>query len=755
MEDKIYEWFKTKNFKPVTLKELIRVFNINENNIDDFINALFELEKKGKLIGNNEDRSYQLMPEEYIYVPGKVELSNSGNLFSGYKNGNKIIIRNKFDSKNNIHVKKDDYVLIKPIPSSKNKRLFNGEVVHVVKKMNYNQNGFFYRSVLMKDNSYSLDYILYNGEKYYIDNDKLNGAYVGDEVSIYMEFKDNKFVAKVVNIIKRKTLCHLYYVDKNLNVYTYNTTLKKVSIEDLPNDILPDTLIVAEEKNNKLFFVKRINQDDELKKDIEILAYEHGIPFEFSSECLAEVDKLNGYIPKLEIESRLDLRDLITFTIDGIKAKDFDDAVSVIKTDNGYRLYVSIADVTYYVKPGTATFNEALNRGISFYPPGFAIHMLPEKLSNDICSLNPHEDKLTKTVVIDISSDGKILEYYLANSIINSNMRMNYDDVNKILNHLETKKEYKQYESNLFIMQELNELLEQRRQKRGYINLENDEIDFAFSDDGNIQDIYNRTRDKAEMLIENFMLLGNEVTTNFVYNMAQAYIYRNHEAPNIDKLAKIKKNLQKRNYKLVSFKNINSPLAFQRKIKKLYEGKTDSEKKEINKIILKGLNRAEYSSINIGHFGLALNIYGTFTSPIRKISDLLNHLVIGYIIDGNIEGLRWCRQNYDNLAKLATIKQIEADKFEQEINSLAIKRYLIKNIDNIYNGLVTLINNDRIFIKIKGTITGIIPRKGNENLSTGDIIYVKVVDIDEKKNEIYFENVLEKGIDEVDKHKRK
>lgn len=755
MEDEIYEWFKTKNFKPVTLKELIRVFNINEKNMDNFIDMLFELEKKGKIIGNNIDHSYQLMPEEYIYVPGKVELSNSGNLFSNYKNGSKIIIRNKFDSKKNSHVKKDDYVLINPTKSEKNKRLYNGEVVHIVKKMNINPNGFFYRSTIMKDNSYSLNYILYNGQKYYIDNDKLNGAYTGDDVSIYLSFVDNKYVAKVVNIIKRKSNCHLYYVDNDLNVFTYNTTIKKVNLEDLPHNITRETLIVAEEKNGKLYFVKEINHNNELENDIEMMAYEHGIPFEFSADCLNEADKLNGNISDSEIKTRLDLRDLVTFTIDGKKAKDFDDAVSVIRNDNGYRLFVSIADVSYYVKPDSEIFLEALNRGTSIYPPGFVIPMLPEKLSNDICSLNPHEDKLTKTCVIDISSDGKVLDYFVENSIINSNMRMNYSDVNTILNCHGLPKDYKLYVDNLFLMQELAEILETRRQKRGYINLENEEIDFDFSDDGNIQDIYNRKRDKAEILIENFMLLANEATTSFVYNMAQAYIYRNHEAPNIDRLEKIKKNLQKKNYKLVSFRNANNPRIFQSQIKKILKGKSDSEKKEINKIVLQGLNRAEYSSINIGHFGLALNIYGTFTSPIRKISDLLNHIVIGYIIDGNIDGLKWCKENYDNFAKLATIKQIEADKFEQEIDALAVRKYLIKHIDNVYNGLVTLVNRDHIFIKIKGTITGIIPRKGNEHLSTGDIINVKVIGVDDKKNIIYFDNSFEKGIDENDKHKRK
>ena len=756
MEKDVYEYFKIHNYKPIKLSELIKVFDIDDSNIDDFANLLFDMEKRGLIIGNDVDRTYQLMPKEYIYVNGQVELSNNGNLFCQYKNGCRIMIRSKFDHKKNQNVNPGDYVLVEPIKSDSHQKTYNGQVVRIINKMNYTQDGFFYRAILMRNSAYSRNYVRFNNYEYEIPNEDLNCAYTGDQVSLYLYEKNGQHRAKVISIIKRKSDMHLYYIDDNGVITTCGTSKMEVNVTGLPNKICNDSYIICREDGDKLYFVKEVNDTNEIKQEVEIKTYENGIPYQFPPEVLKEANELKPDIEN-ELSTRMDLRNIKTFTIDPKSAKDLDDAVSIVKdeSDNSIILIIHIADVTHYVKPESFMFQEACNRGQSIYPPGTVIPMYPEKISNDLCSLNPNNDKLAKSIFIKIK-DGKIIGTDIKRTVINSNKKMNYDDVNKTMEKIDIPSDYIPYIDDINAMEYIGLILQQRRINRGYIDLNADEIEFIYDDNDNIIDIKSRKKGKAELFIENCALLANEIVTNIATEFDLPFAFRNHEAPSEDQLGKIGDKLKELNIRVPSLQNANRPEVFQARIRKIYDGKSEEEIKLINKEILCCMNRATYSDYNIGHFALAYPQYGTFTSPIRKLSDTTNHLTMDVYLDNNEQLKEWLSKHIEDITCICTEKQLRAEEFEDEINAVAIKKFLLNHFDDEYRGLVTDTDNNFVSVKIKGFIMGTIPQKGlGIKLNPGDIISVKVNKI-EKDNTIKLKYIeFLKGNDKNDKHKRR
>ena len=358
---------------------------------------------------------------------------------------------------------------------------------------------------------------------------------------------------------------------------------------------------------------------------ISSLLINHGIEEKFSNEVLKEVDKIDENIQK-EIYNRKDLRHLDIITIDGEDAKDLDDAVYVEKTDIGYKLYVSIADVSYYVEEDTALDNEAFKRGNSIYLVDRVIPMLPRKLSNNLCSLNPNEDKLTFTVEIDFDSKGKVIKNDFYKSIIKSKYRMTYTNVNKILEEDENLiKEYKSIVSMLKNMLELSHIIRGVKKRRGSIDFELPEIKVILDEDKLVKDIELRSRGEAERLIEDFMVSANEVVAEKLHWEEIPSIYRVHEDPDKAKIQALNETLVKFGYSLKNIEEMH-PGKFQTIIDKttgLPEGYL------IHKLILRSMQRARYFNKNLGHFGLSSKFYLHFTSPIRRYSDLIVHRMLG------------------------------------------------------------------------------------------------------------------------------
>lgn len=435
---------------------------------------------------------------------------------------------------------------------------------------------------------------------------------------------------------------------------------------------------------------------------ISSLLINHGIEEKFSNEVLKEVDKIDENIQKASY-NRKDLRHLDIITIDGEDAKDLDDAVYVEKTDVGYKLYVSIADVSYYVKEDTALDNEAFKRGNSIYLVDRVIPMLPRKLSNNLCSLNPNEDKLTFTVEIDFDFKGKVIKNDFYKSIIKSKYRMTYTNVNKILEEDENLiKEYKSIVSMLKNMLELSHIIRGVKKRRGSIDFELPEIKVILDEDKLVKDIELRSRGEAERLIEDFMVSANEVVAEKLHWEEIPSIYRVHEDPDKAKIQALNETLVKFGYSLKNIEEMH-PGKFQTIIDKttgLPEGYL------IHKLILRSMQRARYFNKNLGHFGLSSKFYLHFTSPIRRYSDLIVHRMLGKSIEKFMSSKE--KEKYGaNLEVISSaISRTErvADKLEEESVKIKLIEYMQDKIGNVFIARLSGMNKNKIFMELENHI---------------------------------------------------
>ena len=370
--------------------------------------------------------------------------------------------------------------------------------------------------------------------------------------------------------------------------------------------------------------------------DLEIIIRKHHLLHRFPEAVLAqaeaihqqETDKLGG---------REDLRGRLTITIDGETARDFDDAVSLDELPNGRLLLgVHIADVSYYVREGSALDEEAMQRGTSVYFPERAIPMLPEKLSNDICSLKPQVDRLTMSALIELQRNGRVVDYRLTPSVIHSRERMTYTAVNEIITNPEgeTARAYAHVKEMLLKMHELTLLLIKRREERGAIDFDLPEAELWFNDEGQIGGIARSERNIAHRLIEEFMLLANETVASHLESLNVPLLYRIHEEPNPEKIEEFAEIAASFGHKF----SMHGPIpqrGFQQLAREI-QGKP--EERMLSYLMLRSMQRARYAPQNEGHFGLAMKTYTHFTSPIRRYPDLIVHRILREVIDQGMKG---------------------------------------------------------------------------------------------------------------------
>ena len=435
---------------------------------------------------------------------------------------------------------------------------------------------------------------------------------------------------------------------------------------------------------------------------ISALLINNGIQEKFPNEVIKETDKINDDFSE-ELEKRRDLRHLDIITIDGSDAKDLDDAVYVEKTDTGYRLFVSIADVSYYVKSGSELDREALKRGNSIYLVDRVIPMLPRKLSNNLCSLNPDEDKLTFTVEIEFDSNGKVVKNDFYKSVIKSKYRMTYSGVNKILEGDEKLiKEYSGIYEMLKNMLFLSKSLRHIKKRRGSIDFELPEIKVILDENKLVKDIELRSRGEAERIIEDFMVAANEVVAEKLFWEEIPAIYRVHEDPDKAKIAALNETLVKFGYHLKNLEEMH-PGKFQTIIDRttgLPEGYL------IHKLILRAMQRARYANKNLGHFGLASKYYLHFTSPIRRYSDLVVHRMLDKSITKFMKEKekQSYSENLDTVASIISKTERVADKLEEDSVKIKLIEYMQDKIGNIYIARLSGMNKNKVFMELENHI---------------------------------------------------
>lgn len=477
--------------------------------------------------------------------------------------------------------------------------------------------------------------------------------------------------------------------------------------------------------------IKIIGHKNDPGVDILSICYKYGINDVFSDEVMEEVDAIPNEVLPDEYAGRRDLRDKMIFTIDGDDTKDIDDAISIQKLENGnYLLGVHIADVSYYVKENSKLDDEAYERGTSVYLADRVIPMLPHKLSNGICSLNPNVDRLTISCEMEIDNEGNVCTYDIFESVINSKKQMTYKKVNKFLEENIIEEGYEEFTDALSMMAELAGILRKNKEKRGYINFDIHESKIIVNEDGEAIDVKLRERGIGENLIEDFMIVANETVATAIYFMELPFIYRVHGEPNEEKINNFIRFVNTLGYHIIGkFKDIH-PKSMQNILEQLRDKK---EFPILSSLLLRSMQKAVYDKNNIGHYGLASKCYTHFTSPIRRYPDTTVHrLIRKYLFKHQIDT---DTINYwDNKLSVLSlhVSKCEQDAIgcEREVDDMKKAEYMMKHIGEKFDGVISSVMSFGLFVELPNLIEGLI----------------KIDDLNDDKYIYDEENMLLKGI---------
>ena len=413
-----------------------------------------------------------------------------------------------------------------------------------------------------------------------------------------------------------------------------------------------------------------------------------------------------------DLSGRRDLRNQVIFTIDGDDTKDIDDAISINKLPNGHFLLgVHIADVSYYVKEGSPLDNEAMDRGTSVYLVDRVIPMLPHELSNGICSLNPNEDRLAVSCVMEFDDNGKQLNYEIFPSVIRSRIQMTYKKVNSILEKNEVPEGYQEYVEDLKMMEELACILRKYKVKRGYIDFNIDEAKILVDEKCVPYDVVLRERGKGEKLIEDFMIAANECVASHIYFMNLPFIYRVHEYPMEEKIRSFLGFVSGLGYHITGDVKDMHPTTLQRILKQLED---KPEYKILSSLLLRSMQKAVYKPENLGHYGLASDCYTHFTSPIRRYPDTTVHrLLHTYLFDGKIDMAtihKW-EEKLVYIAEHSSERERASVDCEREVDDMKMAQYMEKHIGEEFEGMISSITSFGMFVELDNLIEGLVPIK--------------------------------------------
>ncbi|WP_252505108.1 ribonuclease R [Sporosarcina sp. Marseille-Q4943] len=445
--------------------------------------------------------------------------------------------------------------------------------------------------------------------------------------------------------------------------------------------------------------------------DILSIIHKHGIEVEFPQEVMDQANKTPDEVQEKDLFKRRDLREDLVITIDGADAKDLDDAISLVKNDNGtYTLSVHIADVSYYVRENTPLDDEAYDRATSVYLTDRVIPMLPHKLSNGICSLNPHVDRLTMSCEMTIDGNGKVIDHEIFESVIQSKERMTYTDVYKIIEEKdeELMKKYEHIVPMLNDMAELASILRQKRIDRGAIDFDFKESKVIVDEQGWPTDIVLRDRTAAERLIEEFMLAANETVAEHFHWLQVPFLYRIHEDPKAEKLQRFFEFLTNFGIVVKGTGNKVHPRALQEIVESI-EGMP--EETVISTMLLRSMQQAKYFEESLGHFGLSADFYTHFTSPIRRYPDLIVHrLIRTYLINKDVssETIAHWNANMSEIAQHTSERERRAVDAERDTDALKKAQFMLDKIGEEFDGVISSVTNFGMFVELENTVEGLV-----------------------------------------------
>ena len=601
---------------------------------------------------------------------------------------------------------------------------------YTVYRSNKDKYMLFENSHLLKGrlsvNKKGFGFVIVDGrdEDIYIDAKNINGA-LNNDLVVVEELKGQngkKTEGRVVKVLKKENNLivgeykiidgnpHFIPDDKKLKM---EIILDNKDLDDLVDGHKIQVSIVKEMGKYKYLgeVVKIIGHKNDPGVDILSIIYDHGINDTFTDEVMEEVNALPSEVLDSDRKGRKDLTDMTIFTIDGDDTKDIDDAISISKKGENYILGVHIADVSYYVKEGTALYKEAYSRGTSVYLVDRVVPMLPHKLSNGICSLNPNVDRLAISCIMEITPNGKIVSHDIFESVIRSRIQMTYKKVNKILNDEETPEGYEPFKDDLKLMWELAKILRKEKLARGYLDFDVDEPKILVDENCKPYDVVLRERGKGENMIEDFMIAANETVAEHVFYMGLPFVYRVHEVPDNEKVEEFLNSISMLGYHVVGDRNFVYP----KSMKKILDQLRDKEGFEIlSTLLLRCMKKAVYKPENLGHYGLASKCYTHFTSPIRRFPDTTVHnLLRKYIFnepnDKELNRLiEYWEENLPALCDHASEKERDSIDCERDVESMKMAEYMESHIGEEYDGTISSVMNFGLFVQLDNMIEGLV-----------------------------------------------
>lgn len=455
--------------------------------------------------------------------------------------------------------------------------------------------------------------------------------------------------------------------------------------------------------------IEILGKPGECGVDVLCVAKSYELPMEFPEKVAKQAERIKETLNEGDFYGREDLRDVVMVTIDGEDAKDLDDAVSLTKDEEFYHLGVHIADVSNYVQYNSALDKEALKRGTSVYLADRVIPMLPQKLSNGICSLNAGEDRLALSCLMDIDKKGRVVSHRIVESVIHVKERMSYTDVKKILlqEDEELAKCYEELLPMFFQMKELSELLRNRRKKRGAIDFDFPESKLVLDERGKVIDIYPYEQNIATRLIEDFMLAANETVAEEYCMLGLPFVYRTHENPDMEKMETVLEMVHQAGIKVKKGKETITPKEVQKILKELEGMECEPF---FARLILRSMKQAKYTVEDTGHFGLAAKYYCHFTSPIRRYPDLQIHRIIKETLRGKMTEakIQHYRGILEEVARQSSAMERRAEEVERETIKMKKAEYMKQHIGEAFEGTVSGVTEWGFYVELDNTVEGLV-----------------------------------------------
>ncbi|MFU7515403.1 ribonuclease R [Clostridium sp. HCS.1] len=709
IKETLLSFMREEAYRPMDIQELVSVFDINPDEYKSFKKVLKTMEKEGLIVRTKKDKFG--VPERLGLISGKLEVHSKGYGFLIPETEGEKDVFVPSSSMNG--AMNGDKVLVQITREDINGKKREGEVREVLSRANNKIIGVYEDSrnfgfVVPEDSRLNQDIFISKKDR--------NGANEGDLV--------------ICEIVK--------WADKRRS----------------PEGVVKEVLGKKGDKG----------------LDILTIIKKYGLPEEFPAKVLNYAENIEEEIPEKEYARRVDLRNLRMVTIDGEDAKDLDDAVSIERLDNGkFRLGVHIADVSHYVKEKNPLDREALKRATSVYLIDRVIPMLPKKLSNGICSLNPKVDRLALSCFMIIDNKGKVIQHEIEETVIKTSERMTYTDVTKILenNDEELIKRYDYLVDDFKAMEELCNILREKRMRRGAIDFNFEESKIILNDLGKPVDIKPYDRAIANRIIEEFMLVCNETIAEHMYWTNLPFVYRIHEDPDEEKLEKFKEFVYNLGY-VVRWGQEAHPRALQDILDKV---KGKKEETVVSTLLLRSMMQAKYSPECVGHFGLAAKYYCHFTSPIRRYPDLQIHRIIKEQLNGKIDEKRIAKLS--NIVEIASKQSSEMERLaqeaEREVDDLKKAEYMQERIGEEFSAIISSVTSFGLFAELPNTIEGLIHitaldddyyiydeahlcligERTKKVYRLGDEVKVRCTRVDIDNREVYFDLIEEEAKEEI------